>query len=268
MCGFLPIFRFFEEVANVLDLQRASMWKRLSAALFDSIILFTVIVGMALLLSTVFNYDGYVIRLNELEQKYGEEFGVDLDITAEEMKELSEEERKVYEAADQAFAADPDVVYTYNMMLSMAVVIVTFSILLGFLLMEFLVPLLWGNGQTFGKKLFGIGVMRADSVRLPTILLFARTVLGKFTIGTMIPVYVVIMIVFGRLGLFGTVVIGGLFFVQAILFFGTHEHTPIHDKLAGTVTVDLGSQLIFDSPEALLEYKKRIHAEATEKQER
>ena len=83
-----------------------------------------------------------------------------------------------------------------------------------------------------------------------------------------LPVYVVIMIVFGRLGLFGTVVIGGLFFVQAILFFGTHEHTPIHDKLAGTVTVDLGSQLIFDSPEALLEYKKRIHAEATEKQER
>ena len=239
MCGFLPIFRFFEEVAIVLDLQRASMWKRLSAALFDSIILFTVIVGMALLLSTVFNYDGYVIRLNELEQKYGEEFGVDLDITAEEMKELSEEERKVYEAADQAFAADPDVVYTYNMMLSMAVVIVTFSILLGFLLMEFLVPLLWGNGQTFGKKLFGIGVMRADSVRLPTILLFARTVLGKFTIGTMIPVYVVIMIVFGRLGLFGTVVIGALFLVQAILFFGTHEHTPIHDKLAGTVTVDL-----------------------------
>ena len=134
----------------MLDLQRASMWKRLSAALFDSIILFTVIVGMALLLSTVFNYDGYVIRLNELEQKYGEEFGVDLDITAEEMKELSEEERKVYEAADQAFAADPDVVYTYNMMLSMAVVIVTFSILLGFLLMEFLVPLLWGIGQSFG----------------------------------------------------------------------------------------------------------------------
>ena len=264
----MPIFSLRKEDATVTDLQRAGMWKRLSAALFDSIILFTVIVGMALLLSTVLGYDGYVTRLNELEQKYGEEFGVDLDITAEEMKELSEEERKVYEAADQAFAADPDVVYTYNMMLSMAVVIVTFSILLGFLLMEFLVPLLWGNGQTFGKKLFGIGVMRADSVRLPTILLFARTVLGKFTIGTMIPVYVVIMIVFGRSGFFGTVIVGGLLLVQAILFFGTRDHTPIHDKLAGTVTVDLGSQMIFDSPEALLEYKKRIHAEATATRER
>ena len=252
----------------MLDLQRAGMWKRLSAALFDSIILFTVIVGMALLLSSVLDYDSHVSRMNELEQQYGEEFGVDLDITLEELKALSEEERQVYEAADAAYSQDPDVIYTYNMMLSMAMVIVTFAILLGYLLLEFLVPLLLKNGQTLGKKLFGIGVMRVDSVRLPSVLLFARTVLGKFTIGTMIPVYVVIMIIFGRLGMFGTVLIGALLLVQAILFFGTHAHTPIHDKLAGTVTVDLASQMIFDSPEALLEYKKRIHAESTAKQER
>ena len=252
----------------MLDLQRAGMWKRLSAALFDSIILFTVIVGMALLLSSVLDYDSHVSRMNELEQQYGDEFGVDLNITLEELKALSEEERQVYEAADEAYSQDPDVIYTYNMMLSMAMVIVTFAILLGYLLLEFLVPLLLKNGQTFGKKLFGIGVMRVDSVRLPSVLLFARTVLGKFTIGTMIPVYVIIMIVFGRLGMFGTVLIGALLLVQAILFFGTHAHTPIHDKLAGTVTVDLASQMIFDSPEALLEYKKRIHAESTAKQER
>jgi uncharacterized RDD family membrane protein YckC len=244
------------------------MWKRLSAALFDAIILFTVIVGMALLLSTVLGYDSHIQRLDELEAEYGEQFGVDLQITAEEMQKLSEEERKVYEAADKAFGQDPDVIYTYNMMLSKAVLIVTFAILLGYLLLEFLVPLLFGNGQTFGKKLFGIGVMRVDGIRLPSILLFARTVLGKFTIGTMIPVYVVIMIIFGRLGLFGTVIIGALLLVQAILFFGTREHTPIHDKLAGTVTVDLASQMIFESPEALLEYKKRIHAETAEKRER
>ena len=252
----------------MLDLQRAGMWKRLSAALFDSIILFTVIVGMALLLSSVLNYDSHVNRMNELEQQYGEKYGVDLNITLEELKALSEEERQVYEAADEAYSQDPDVIYTYNMMLSMAMVIVTFAILLGYLLLEFLVPLLLGNGQTLGKKLFGIGVMRIDSVRLPSVRLFARTVLGKFTIGTMIPVYVVIMIIFGRLGMFGTVLIGALLLVQAILFFGTYAHTPIHDKLAGTVTVDLASQMIFDSPEALLEYKKRIHAEAVAKQER
>lgn len=252
----------------MLDLQRAGMWKRLSAALFDVIILFTVIVGMALLLSTVLNYDQHIQRMDELEAKYAEEYGVDFNITAEELEALSEEERKVYEDADKAYSADPDVVYTYNMMLSMAMLIITFAILLGYLILEFLVPLLLGNGQTLGKKLFGIGLMRVDAVRLPPILLFARTVLGKFTIGTMIPVYVLIMIIFGRLGLFGTVVIGALLLIQAVLFFGTRNHTPIHDKLAGTVAVDLASQMIFDSPEALLEYKKRIHAEAAEKRER
>ncbi len=252
----------------MLDIQRAGMWKRLSAALFDGIILITVIVGMALLLSALLNYDAHIQRMDELESKYTEEYGVNFDITAEELKALSEEELEAYKAADAAYSQDPDVIYTYNMMLSMAMVIVTFAILLGYLLWEFLIPLLLKNGQTFGKKLFGIGVMRIDSVRLPPVLLFARTVLGKFTIGTMIPVYVIIMIVFGRLGLFGTVLIGALFLVQAILFFGTRDHTPIHDKLAGTVTVDLASQMIFESPEALLEYKKRIHAESAAKQDR
>ena len=246
----------------MLDTQRAGMWKRLSAALFDSIILFTVIVGMALLLSALLNYDTHVQRMDELESKYTEEYGINFDITAEALKALSEEELEAYRAADAAYSQDPDVIYTYNMMISLAFVIVTFAILLGYLLWEFLIPLLLKNGQTVGKKLFGIGVMRVDGVRLPPVLLFARTVLGKFTIGTMIPVYVIIMIIFGRLGMFGTVIIGALLLVQAILFFGTHDHTPIHDKLAGTVTVDLASQMIFESPEALLEYKKRIHAES------
>ena len=246
----------------MLDTQRAGMWKRLSAALFDGIILFTVIVGMALLLSALLHYDTHVQRMDELESKYTAEYGINFDITAEELKALSEEELEAYRAADAAYSQDPDVIYTYNMMISLAFVIVTFAILLGYLLWEFLIPLLLKNGQTVGKKLFGIGVMRVDGVRLPPVLLFARTVLGKFTIGTMIPVYVIIMIIFGRLGMFGTVIIGALLLVQAILFFGTHDHTPIHDKLAGTVTVDLASQVIFESPEALLEYKKRIHAES------
>ena len=43
---------------------------------------------------------------------------------------------------------------------------------------------------------------------------------------------------------------------------------PLHDLLAQTVAVDMASQLIFDSPEDLLEYKKRLHAEDAEKRER
>ena len=39
-------------------------------------------------------------------------------------------------------------------------------------------------------------------------------------------------------------------------------YIPFRYLLAGTVTVDFASQMIFDSPEELLEYKKKLHAEA------
>ena len=95
----------FNEVRRnkpMLDTQRAGMWKRMSAALFDVIILFTVIVGMALLLSAVLDYDQHIARMDQLEAEYAEKYGIDFDITAEELKALSEEELKIYEEADKA----------------------------------------------------------------------------------------------------------------------------------------------------------------------
>ena len=250
------------------DLQKANMWKRMSAALFDFIMLGIVAVGLALLLSVLLGYETYSDRLNTLTAQYEAEYGLDFDITAEEYEALSEEKKQAYAAADEAYGSDPEVSSAYGMIVSLSLLITTFAILLAYLLLEFLVPLLLGNGQTLGKKIFGVGVMREDGVKLPHLLLFARTVLGKYTVGTMIPVYIVIMVYFNMMGVFGTVIIGALLLVQAILFFGTKAHTPIHDKLAHTVTVDIASQMIFDSPEALLEYKKRIHAEEAETRER
>ena len=45
------------------------------------------------------------------------------------------------------------------------------------------------------------------------------------------------------------------------LLIATPTHGVIHDFLAQTVTVDLPSQLIFNTEEALLEYKKKVAAE-------
>ena len=41
----------------------------------------------------------------------------------------------------------------------------------------------------------------------------------------------------------------------------TKTNSCIHDLLANTVAVDLSSQMIFDSVDAMNEYKKKIHAE-------
>ena len=140
-----------------------------------------------------------------------------------------------------------------------------FSVLLAYLVLEFLVPLFLKNGQTVGKKIFGIGVMRVDGVRVTPVLMFARSVLGKCTVETLVPVLIVIMILFGIMGFFGTMVILALGLFQIILVAATRARTPIHDLLAQTVTVDFASQMIFDTPEDLLAYKTRIHAEEVEK---
>ena len=48
----------------IYDLQRASMWKRISAWLLDAILLCIVTTLMAFLLSIALNYDSYSQRLD------------------------------------------------------------------------------------------------------------------------------------------------------------------------------------------------------------
>lgn len=248
------------------DFQKANMWKRISAALCDFIALCIVVVGAALLLSLALGYDGYTTRLEEISNSYAAEYEVNLDISQEEYDALSEEDRARYDAADKAFTEDSDANYVYGMIVSFTIIIVVFSILIGYLLLEFLVPLLFKNGQTLGKKVFGVAVMREDGVKISPVILFARTVLGKFTLETMVPVFIIAMIALGLMGIVGTIVLAGLLILQIVLIAVRKGRTPLHDVLAHTVCVDMASQMIFDSPEALIEYKKRIHAEAVEKE--
>ena len=75
---------------------------------------------------------------------------------------------------------------------------------------------------------------------------------------------IIVMIVFGIMGIVGTVVIIAMLIAQIVLVSATKARTPLHDKLAHTVAVDYASQMMFDSPEAMIAYKQRIHAEQVE----
>ena len=147
------------------------------------------------------------------------------------------------------------------MTVNLALVITSLSILAAFLLLEFCVPLALGNGQTLGKKVFGIGLVRQDGVRVSTLSLFVRTVLGKCTIETMIPAYILILIIFGNLGMTGTVLLAGGAILQLALVATSHTNSAIHDMMAATVAVDLNSQMIFECEKDLLAYKNKLHAE-------
>ena len=151
------------------------------------------------------------------------------------------------------------------MIISLSFLIITLSLLFTHLVLEFAIPLLLKNGMTVGKKIFGIGVMHENYVRIKPVSLFVRAILGKYTIETMVPVLMVLMIYFGAIGMMGIIIIGLVLIFNVALIITTKTNSAIHDAISQTVTVDMATQLIFDTPEALLEYKQRVHEEEANK---
>lgn len=243
------------------DLQKASVLKRLSAYILDGILLLVLITGLAFVLSAALNYTGWNDRVNDSYAKYEAQFGVSLEITETDYQALPEDQKAVYDAAFAALNADREAVTAYNMLVNLTLIIVSFSILLAYLALEFAVPLLFGNGQTVGKKVFGIGLMKTDGVKVNAVALFIRTVLGKFAIETMIPVLMVLMMLLGTIGLLGPVIVIGIWLVQMVMLIATSTNSLIHDALAHTVAVDLSSQLIFGSDLERVAYQQRRHEE-------
>ncbi len=251
----------------ISDLQKASLWKRMSSYLFDIIILAVISIGAASALSAAFGYDGYSEKMTQFYEQYQEQYGVDFDISAEDFEKLSEEEKNIYYEADKAMNSDAEVIKVYRMMFNLSILIVSLGLFIGFFILEFIVPVFLGNGQTLGKKIFGVAVMRTNSVKITTPVLFIRAILGKYTIETMVPVFLVFMIFFGVLGFVGALVIFAILLLNIILVFATRNSSAIHDLLSDTVTVDMASQRIFDSYDSMIEYKKKLHAEAVSKEE-
>ena len=245
----------------IYDLQKASMWKRISAFLFDGILLGIVAVLFAWLLSMALGYDRYNATLNAAYDRYGEEYQVDMRPGMAEYEALGEEDRARLDSAYAALGADQGAVKAYNMIIQLTLLITSIGILLAYLGLEFVVPLLFGNGQTLGKKIFSLGVMSAEGIKLTPVALFIRTVLGKYTIETMIHVLILLMLYWGSIGIVGPIVLLLILVVQLAVLIGTRTNSLIHDLLATTVVVDLPSQMIFNTREDIIAYKERVHAE-------
>lgn len=245
----------------IYDLQKAGMLKRISAYILDVILLLIVITGVAWGLSEVFNYDSYVEKLENIYESYETEYGIDFDISQEEFAALGAEEQNLYEEVNRLMNENEEAIEAYNMSINLALIIASISILIGYFLLEFIVPVILKNGQTVGKKVFGIALMRQDGVRITNLMLFTRTILGKCTVETMIPAYILIMIILGSLGMIGTVILFGIALLQVALIATSRTNSAIHDMMAATVAVDIQSQMIFDSTEELIAYKNKLQAE-------
>ena len=237
----------------VMELQKASFWKRISSYLFDVILVIVLTVGFAVGLSSALNYDSYTKQLSTYSQQYAQEYGIQMDITEEEYNALSQEEKTKYESANEAFSKDPNVIQLNQTIVKLTLIIIGVGLLLAHLIWYFGIPLLFKNGQTLGKKIFGIAVIRTNGVKASNPVLFIRAIIGQYAIETMFPIFLL------TIGVVGVVVIVMLLILQIAMIAVTQTRSAIHDLLTDTVVVDFSSQLIFETEEELVRFKEEEH---------
>ncbi len=253
----------------IYDLQKGSLLKRFSAFLLDAILLVILVTGFALAFSAVFGYNRYSDEYSTRIESYAEQFDIPFDniTTEEDYEALPETEKAKYDAALEAMNNDEALLRALNVMIAIIVAVLSISIFLAYAVVEFMFPLIFKNGQTVGKKIFGLAVMRTNGVRIRGVSLFVRTFLGKCVLETMVPALIILMYVFSAFGvmastgLFGLVFLAALLIGEIVMLMATKTNSMIHDMISDCVVVDLGSQMIFDDEDKMIEYKKKVAAE-------
>lgn len=283
----------------MFELKKIGIVRRASAWLLDAILLAVLVTGFMFIISLICNYSyeqdlatqyydewedyrkeymgqlaphyGFVYEESEDGDSYtitrnGASATLDAVIKALEADTARDEDpqmAKAYEAyrsLTPVSKANAQYEYVHNLLFMM----VSLGILLGYVVLEFILPVILKNGQTVGKKVFGICLVRPNCVKIANVSLFARTILGKYAVETMFPVLLAFLFFFGGLGLLAIILFAAIILLNIILFFATKNRTPIHDIFASTVAVDMKLQMIYATEEEMLEKKKQQHKEFIE----
>lgn len=289
----------YSGVHLMVELKRIGIVKRASALLLDAILLSVLAAGVMFIISLICNFEHeqelYYQASGEWEEfteEYGEAiagyFGCTFEKEGEDRVMRKDGEIYSFVAVMDEFAglngeidydkpnaetvAEAYGVYQAmsltpisklyaqnNYLFSLLFMIMSLGILSAYLILEFLVPILLKNGQTVGKKIFGICLVRSNSVKINNVALFTRTILGKFAVETMFPILLVFMFFFGVMGWLALALLAALTLMNLILFFATKNRTPIHDRFADTVAVDINLQMIYQTEEEMIEKKTLQH---------
>ena len=248
----------------MVDLQKASLVKRIGALLVDLVFFALLVYGGLNLFGRAVNYSTYTKQMDDIMSKYGQEYGVDFDISAEEFEELSDEEIEKYNAASEAINNDEAAMEVYNTRIRLELMMASSSLLLAYTVLEILLPLILRNGQTIGKKMFSLCLMHKDGYRVGALQVCFRALLGKYLIETMVPVMIYALKRYGKLGTTGSLIMGGLVMAQAFILIYSRANCAIHDKLCKTVVVDQNEQVIFETREDWIAYEEQCEAENAE----
>ena len=226
--------------------------------------------GFFFILSSVFHYDSKLEDYNDSIAVYKETIKpYDIIIGDKNYSEiedpsiLSPELKEIYFENKKAMENDPIVIKLFNetltkqkKLINLSLILVTGGILIAILSVEFFIPLVLGNGQTPGKKMFGICLMMDNGVKVKTTPLFVRALLGKFTVETMIPVYAAVYLFFGQMNILMLFLTIAMVLANLLMIIINPKNALLHDVMSYIVVVDKNSQMIFETEEELIKYKE------------
>lgn len=249
---------------EMYQIQKASLWKRFAAGLLDIILILIIATGCMVVISEIVDYDSKTEEMKSYYSEYEDEYGVNFDITTEEYENLTEDEKKIYEEVTEKITKDERIIKVYNYIVNLMLLMTSIGILIAVIIVEFVMPIIFKNGQTLGKKCMGICLVKSNSVKVNNFCLFVRALLGMYTIEIMIPMYVLILLIFGSGNFIFLLLAAGIIILNLGLIITSQDNLLIHDAFASTVVVDKSVQMIFKNEEELIEFKKELHAKSVE----
>ena len=250
------------------SIQKASFWKRISAYMIDTVLMIFLALALSLLTHTIFKVDENIEKVNAFKTQYAQDYGVDLELAQQDSSTIAKEDKAAYDENYQKFQAMNEAIskdkkaqaanadFVSSLLASFAI-----SLFGSGLIVNVGVPILFNYGRTIGKRVFGLAVIRSNGVKMSSPIVFIRSIVGLYAMETMFPLIILMMIYFGMLGIIGTLILIGFAILQIGCLIATQNHQSIHDLLTDSVVVDMGSQIIYETNDDLIEAQKAAAAE-------
>ena len=221
--------------------------KRLAAYLIDIVMVLVIFTGVMFLLSEMFDYQGVNAKLEQLYIDTGVKIADDKGVYdfCDIKNTTCEQSLKNLYAMDLFYEL-------FNSIQGFLIYAPIISIFVPLLILEFILPMIFKNGQTLGMKLFNIALISKNGIKVKPIQVFVRFLFGKFIINGIVPVLGVMYIfISDGAGITGAMLLL-LYLIANFACYGVGQNkTFVPDALAGCYPIDTQEQIFFDTVEEL-----------------
>lgn len=250
----------------MLDFHKAKPIKRLAAYVIDLILLVAITAGVWYAIYSATDYNACDKEFQSYIDQYAQKHGVDLNIPSNEIQNYPEEVQKKYNEALLDLNDDKQAMSVYAQKAKINLLAAMVGLFAAYVILEVMIPLIFKNGQTVGKKIMGLCVMHKYHVRVGFMQIIYRSILGKYFIETLIPVEMLILKNYGVLGTTASLIMAIIAMTQGFIVLMSQANCGIHDKLFNTVVADFKKQHIFDNWDERFDFEEAYEKEMAERE--